>query len=499
MSMFFSFLLVQIALGLFDNLYHHEYKEALPSRQTAWAELFLHSAREFIYGVVFLGLAWLVWEGGWAWFIAALFFLEVGITITDFIVEDATRRLPRLERATHTVLAINYGVLLALFAPYWLAWADGPTRVSATDYGVFSWILTLCGVGVLAFSVRNAYAAASHVLAMRQRIPLLPFYHNPDSKRVLVTGATGFIGRHLVKDLVRRGHRVVVYARNPGKASSMFGRQITVVSDLHEIPAKDQFHAFINLAGEPVAGWWWTKRRKEKLLNSRLQVTKALHDLAARLHGAPKTWINASAVGYYGVRNDDVPLHEKASPQNIFQSRLCQRWEQEALRARALGTAVAILRIGLVLGADGGMFPKLARPVRLGVGAIFGSGSQWMSWIHVDDLLRLINFVLDQSTLAGPMNAVAPTPVTHDYFMKALARRLGRWLLPFGIPASLLRLALGEMSQLMVEGQRVVPERATALGFRFRYTDLDAAFASLIPNASTSPQPETGVEVPCPE
>ncbi|HET8699468.1 MAG TPA: TIGR01777 family oxidoreductase [Gammaproteobacteria bacterium] len=297
------------------------------------------------------------------------------------------------------------------------------------------------------------------------------------AKRVLITGATGFVGRRLAFRLIERGNRVLVLARNPHKAADLFGPHAEVVTDLSSIPAADRIDAIVNLAGAPIGGGLWTRKRKALLVGSRLDVTNALLTLVARLDVKPTTWVNASAIGYYGVRGDEE-LHEKSPPQPTFQSELCRRWEEAAGRAGDLGVKVALLRIGLVLGADGGALPALARPVRLGCGAVLGSGKQWVSWIEIGDLIELALFVLDQETLAGPVNATAPVPVTHAALMHALAAALGRRLLPVAIPERLLRASLGELAQLFVDGQRVLPARATALGFEFQYPTVAAALAA---------------------
>jgi uncharacterized protein len=180
------------------------------------------------------------------------------------------------------------------------------------------------------------------------------------------------------------------------------------------------------------------------------------------------------------VRNDDSPLHEKSAPQPIFQSELCRRWESLAANVSELGVKVASLRIGVVLGRDGGALPSLARPLRLGVCPVLGTGKQWMSWIHIDDLVELVTFVLDQETLAGPLNATAPAPVRHEEFMAAVAVALRARPLLFRVPERALRAGLGELAQFFVDGQRVVPDRATALGFRFRYGTAEAALENLL-------------------
>jgi len=300
-----------------------------------------------------------------------------------------------------------------------------------------------------------------------------------EPKHILITGATGFIGRQLTERLIERGDRVTVLARNRVKAARLFGSRAAIVTDLAALPTTTRIDAIVNLAGESIAGGLWTARRRGVLLGSRLAVTEALLTLVARLTHKPSTWVNASAVGYYGAQAGDAPLHEKSAAGRGFQADLCRQWEQTATRAVAQGVKVALLRIGIVLGSDGGALPALARPVRWFVGSVLGSGRQWVTWIHIDDLLELVLFVLDQQTLAGPLNATAPTPVRHAELMTAIASALHRRLVPLAVPEFVLRRALGELAELFVDGQRVLPERATALGFRFRYATIDAALAQI--------------------
>ncbi len=299
-------------------------------------------------------------------------------------------------------------------------------------------------------------------------------------KRVLVTGATGFIGRKLVARLLERGDRVVVLARDPAKAARLFGTTVEIVGAAADLPAAARLDAFVNLAGDSIAGGLWTARRRAVLVDSRLRVTQALLALAARLETRPAAWLNASAIGYYGARPGDQPLGETAPCGTDFQAELCRRWEEAAQPAEALGIAVARLRFGVVLGRDGGALPSLARPVRWFVGARLGSGRQWVSWIHVHDLLELLLFVLDRADIRGPLNATAPSPVRHAELMRTLAGVLRRPLWPLPVPAWLLRALLGELADLFVAGQRVVPERALALGFEYRFATLEAALRDLL-------------------
>jgi uncharacterized protein (TIGR01777 family) len=300
-------------------------------------------------------------------------------------------------------------------------------------------------------------------------------------RTVLVSGATGFIGGHLVRRLIERGDRVIVLTRDAGKALDRFGPHVRIVTSLSEVEPTTDIDAIVNLAGAAILGLPWTRRRRAQLLDSRIATTRALVALARRLTRPPRTLVSASAIGYYGIRGDE-PLDEQASPSTIFQSRLCQEWEAAAESGAAVGMRVVRLRIGVVMGRDGGALPQLARPHRFGLGAVLGSGAQWISWIHIEDLIRLFELMLDTPAARGAFNAVSPAPLTHLEMQRAIARVLHRplWL---RVPAFLVRAGLGEMAQLLVDGQRVVPQNALALGFEFRYSQADAALESLLGRA----------------
>ncbi len=478
MTWVFSLMTMQGLLGGLDNLWHHEITERLPDRRTAARELSLHAARELIYAFVFLGLAWFRWQGIWTLLLAAVFAVEVVITLADFVVEDRTRRLPPFERVLHTVLAMNFGAVLTVLSPVLVQWWSMPTAVTFAPNATFSWILSVFGVGVFAWSVRNTAA----VLSLRRppewiRDPIAAGVSGRP-RTVLVSGATGFIGGHLVRRLIGRGDRVIVLTRDAGKALNRFGPHVRIVTRLGDVDPTTAIDAIVNLAGATILGFPWTRRRRAQLVDSRVGTTRALLELAGRLSRAPRTLISASAIGYYGI-HDSEPLDERAPPSPIFQSRLCQQWEAAADSGEALGMRVVKLRIGLVLGRDGGALPQLARPHRLGLGAVLGSGTQWLSWIHIDDLIRLFEFALDTPLARGALNAVSPNPVTHLQMQRAIARALHRplWL---RVPAFVVRAGLGEMAQLLVEGQRVVPNQTVALGFEFHYSSFVEALASLL-------------------
>ena len=323
--------------------------------------------------------------------------------------------------------------------------------------------------------VRDAIAARRHFSEPTWRRLGLEPRRSAEPKHILVTGATGFIGRKLVYRLVSRGDRVIVHARNAAKAADLFGPHVEVVTELERVTAATRVDAIVNLAGESIAGAPWTRRRRALLLESRLAVTRALLALVARLAVKPTTWINASAIGYYSARDGDEALNEKSAAGKGFQAELCRCWEETAARASQHGVKVATLRLGVVLSGDGGALPALARPVRWFAGTVLGTGRQWFSWIHIDDLLDLIAFVLAEATLAGPLNATAPVPVRHEELMATIAATLRRPLWPVRVPARLVRAVIGELAELFVDGQRVTPDRPLALKFKFRYATIEAA------------------------
>ena len=486
MNTLFIILGVQVVLGGIDNLWHHEITERLPSKRAARHELALHATREFLYAVIFIGFAWYEWRGVWAWVLGALLAIEIVVTITDFLVEDKTRKLPPLERFLHTVLAINFGIFIALLAPLVWQWSLLPSAMTHTVHGLWSWFLTVAGSGVFVWSVRNFLAAARFLHAPHWKRHPIKSTGKTGGKRILITGATGFIGSRLCHRLVARGDSVVVLTRDRARAEELFGPHVQIVETLDAIADNDRIDAIVNLAGAPIIGLPWTTRRRKILLGSRLRVTRSVIGLVARLQVKPAVLVNASAIGFYGTTGDEM-LDERSPPQRLFQSRLCELWERMALRGEAYGMRVCRLRISLVLARDGGALPQLILGLRLGVGAIMGTGRQWMSWIHIDDLLRVIVTALDDRSVDGVINATAPEPVHHEHFMRAAAGVLGRrFMLP--MPAWCLRTLLGEMAQLFVDGQRVAPQKLRALRFEFTHPNLHEALTDLLArDKSTTP------------
>jgi uncharacterized protein (TIGR01777 family) len=260
---------------------------------------------------------------------------------------------------------------------------------------------------------------------------------------------------------------------------------VHVVTKLVDIPVAARVDAVVNLAGAPVIGLPWTRARRQLLIDSRVKTTQAVLDWTATRSQPPRVLVSASAIGFYGP-GDDAWFTEESRSTAAFQSRLCVEREQAANAAEAQGIRAVNLRIGLVLGNDGGIFQQLARPAKLGMAARIGDGRQWMSWIHLFDLLRIIELAIDEPTLRGAINAVAPAPERQGDFQRALARAVHR---PYfmRIPATALRLALGEMAELLVLGQRVAPRRLLNAGFEFRHFTLASALRDLVPDPANAP------------
>ena len=291
------------------------------------------------------------------------------------------------------------------------------------------------------------------------------------STRILVTGATGFIGRAWSQTLIDQGHRVIGLTRDPERARSTSQLNIDWIRNPSELNAgrdTEPLQAIVNLAGARVLGWPWTDARKQVLWHSRIDTIRTLEAWLLAHPQPGLTWIQASAIGYYGVRAPSERLTEQSTPGQGFMSTLCQDVEQAAQKAAdATRVRSVILRLGLVLGR-GGALPALMAPHRVALGATLGSGDQVMSWIHLDDVLSVFKRAMRDTAMQGIYNTVSPHPLSQREFAQAAAQTLGRpqWL---RLPIAPVRLLLGEMAQLLVDGQQVVPERLQQAGFEFRF------------------------------
>jgi uncharacterized protein len=290
--------------------------------------------------------------------------------------------------------------------------------------------------------------------------------------RVLVTGGTGLVGKPLCDALRGAGHAVTVVSREPGRVPE---RSVGWDGIREAVADSD---AIVNLAGASIAAGRWTPARKADIRASRIEATRALVRAVETAATRPTVLINASAVGWYGPRGDER-LDETAWPGDDFLARVCRDWEAEAERAEPLGLRVVRLRIGVVLAPNGGALASMLIPFRACLGGPIGGGAQWMSWVHRDDVVGLIREALGNDAYAGAVNATAPNPVTNRDFARALGRALERpAVVP--VPGFALRLALGEMAAMVLNGQRVLPAVAERNGYAWRQPELAAALAACL-------------------
>lgn len=290
---------------------------------------------------------------------------------------------------------------------------------------------------------------------------------------VLITGGTGFIGTALAGHLLGRGVQVSVLTRDRGRAREHFAGRVTAWESLDEADRDTAPDVIVNLAGKNLGAERWNRETKRRLVSSRVDTTQRVLDYIAQAPRRPRLLISGSAVGYYGARGDET-LSEESAPGDEYQSQLCRRWEETALQAQQFGVRVCISRTGIVMGRGGGALAGLAPLFRLGLGAVAGSGRQWVSWIHMHDLVRLFLRFMQQEKLSGAFNNTAPHPVTNREFSLAIGRALRRPVL-LRAPGWAMRLAYGEMAHLYLTGQRVIPARHLEAGFGYRYTSIDAA------------------------
>ncbi|PKM31394.1 MAG: TIGR01777 family protein [Gammaproteobacteria bacterium HGW-Gammaproteobacteria-11] len=294
---------------------------------------------------------------------------------------------------------------------------------------------------------------------------------------VLVTGGTGLIGSALCKRLVSDGHQVSVLSRRPERVAGVCGHQVRGVGQLSDLNEAG-IEAVVNLAGEPIADKPWTDKRKAVLWASRVTLTEQLVSWIGSLSVKPKVLVSGSAVGWYGDGGDS--LITESSPARVeYTHTLCDAWESAAKRAASHGIRVCLLRTGLVLAADGGFLQRLRMPFKLGLGGPIGSGQHYMPWVHLEDMVGIIQFLLQSPECKGPYNATAPNPVTNKVFAQRLGKAFGRpAFIP--LPGFALKLALGEMAGLLLTGQNAVPEKLLKAGYRFRFDQLDTALADVV-------------------
>jgi uncharacterized protein (TIGR01777 family) len=295
---------------------------------------------------------------------------------------------------------------------------------------------------------------------------------------ILITGGTGLIGRSLCAALTALGAQITVLSRRPQQVASLCGSRVQAMQSLDEWTPEIRFDAVINLAGEPIVDAYWTSRRKQVLRDSRIQLTQHLVEKIQQAKTKPEVLISGSAIGYYGIVPEQS-LNEDAPCGQDFSAQLCVDWELAAKKAQESGVRVVLLRTGLVLDETGGMLKKLVLPFQLALGSRLGNGKQWMSWVHWQDYLRAVLFLLNNVKTEGAYNLTAPAPVTNAVFTKTLAETLGRPAF-FVAPAFVLKLVMGERSDLLLGGQKVLPQRLQESGFVFEFPELPTALQEIL-------------------
>jgi uncharacterized protein len=295
-------------------------------------------------------------------------------------------------------------------------------------------------------------------------------------KNILITGGTGFVGRHLSKHLTAQGNEIYILTRSDRQTKEKNIHYVKWMNGQQpELPSID---AVINLAGESINGRW-TDEKKKAILNSRLKVTEELLQLVAKMQEKPAVWVNASAIGYYGTSKTDIFTEQTTKHGNDFLAGVVKAWETKASEAETHGCRTVFTRFGLILGRDGGVLPQLSLPYRFFAGGTVGSGVQWVSWVHVEDVAQLIKESIEKEQYAGPVNVTAPHPVTMKEFGQVTGDVMHRphWL---PAPSIAFKLLFGEMSMLILKGQQVLPEKALDAGYTFKYPHLKGALHDLL-------------------
>lgn len=296
--------------------------------------------------------------------------------------------------------------------------------------------------------------------------------------KIVIAGGTGFVGGALCETFSREGHEIIVLTRKKRKITHP---NITYVEWLNDGPIDvTPFHdvdVMINVAGESINARW-TKKKKAQIVNSRLTATKAIHELIQQLEKKPCVYIQASAIGFYGTSENETFTEQVSKPGHDFLARVASEWEKAGKAIENEGIRTVYMRFGLILSKDDGALPRIILPYKLFTGGTLGKGNQWVSWVHIKDVCKMTRFAIENEKINGPLNVTAPHPVTMNELGKTVAKILKRphWL---PVPAFVLKLILGEMSTLVLDGQRVLPEKALENGFHFQFETIDNALTDL--------------------
>jgi len=315
-------------------------------------------------------------------------------------------------------------------------------------------------------------------------------------KHYLITGGSGFIGTQLVKKLLLLNHDVTVLTRDEDKTANHFSQRLSTtknnqlasnkvktVRDLETLGYEQSFDVIINLAGQGIADKRWTDEVKKQLIQSRVKTTKALYQYLKGSLVKPDVFISGSALGFYGLSksksDSDNEIDETGIGDNSFSSQLCQQWELQAQKIELLGIRTCYLRTGIVLGNNGGALSKMLPPFKMGLGGPIGNGKQWMSWIHIDDLVEIICYLSENQNISGAVNGTAPNPVTNKEFSRILGKVLRRPAF-LTMPAFITKILFGQMGEeLLLSGLPVMPDKVSKAGYKFRFANLEVALRDI--------------------
>lgn len=299
--------------------------------------------------------------------------------------------------------------------------------------------------------------------------------------KIVVFGGTGFVGSNLIGNLLEKGHEVIVVSRDINKSKNTFSNKVAHIEwdyATDVVPAgMEEADCIINLAGVSIANKRWTSEIKDAILTSRINATRAIVLSIKRKIINPKILVNASAAGYYGNRGDEK-ITEDAAPGEDFLAEVCKKWEYEALQAKEFGVRVVLIRTGLVLG-DGGVLKIMTLPYKFFVGGRLGSGKQWFTWVHIEDIVNIYTFAVENEQIQGPINSCSPEPVRNKELNKILGSILKRpsFLI---IPSFAVRLVMGEMADVVLHGQRAVPQKLKENGFEFKHPQIKEALEKIL-------------------
>lgn len=328
------------------------------------------------------------------------------------------------------------------------------------------------GMGIV-----NSRSLLTFIMNFFEQTLTLSYSRRDAGMKVIIFGGSGFIGKHLTSYFVKNDNEVVLVSRSKRQSQDPLVSYLTWSELQENIEPLEEADAFVNLSGETI-NQYWTPKAKTRILESRINSTKKVAHFVQKLKSKPHVVINSSAVGIYGMSESDEYDEDSPLSNSDFLARIVYEWERAADTIEQY-TRLVKLRLGIVLGVDGGALPKMVLPYKLFVGGRMGSGKQWLSWIHIEDLIRLIEFCIINEKLKGPMNATAPLPVTNDEFGRAIASVMERPHF-FPVPSLILRVMLGEMSQMVLNGQKVLPNKAVESGYTFTFPNIDLALRDLL-------------------